>query len=88
MGMILDTNSVVFEKKVYENELEALKSHLNGIKSGLNVDLTACVDLHGSIIQLLLSYKAVHDCTFAFNDESSTFKLAIEGFRNVENNCH
>jgi hypothetical protein len=88
MGMILDASKVTFEKKVYENELENLKKHLNGVTEKLTVDMSACDDLHGSIVQFLLAHKARYDSDYIFNDKSSTFKMALQGFRNVENNCN
>ena len=88
MGMILDTSKVTFEKKVYENELENLKQHLNGVTEKLTVDMSSCDDLHGAIIQLLLAHKARYDSNYIFSDKNSTFKMALQGFRSVENNCY
>lgn len=87
MAMTLNDNSVVFEGKVYENELETLKAHCDTHKK-LTVDMSACDDMHGGIIQLLLSHHAIHESEFVFNDKNTTFKMAIEGFRHVENDCN
>ena len=88
MGMTLNDETVVFEGKVYENELLALKEHLMQLKKKITVDMSNCNDMHGGIIQLLAAYKSVHESEFIFNDKDSTFKMALQGFRNVENNCN
>ena len=88
MGMTLNDETVVFEKKVYENELVALKDYLSALNKKVTVDMTQCDDMHGGIIQLLLAYKSVHGSEFIFSDKDSTFKMALSGFRNVENNCN
>lgn len=88
MSMTLNGETVIFEKKVYENELLALKEHLSSLKKKVTIDMTQCDDLHGGIIQLLLAYKSVHESEFLFNDKDSTFKMALQGFRSVENNCN
>ena len=88
MGMTLNDETVVFEGKVYENELLALKEHLTQLKKKVTVDMKNCDDMHGGIIQLLVAYKSVHESEFLFNDKDSTFKMALQGFRNVENNCN
>jgi hypothetical protein len=87
MAMILSDDKVVFEKKVYENELEDLKKHLASHQK-LSIDMSACDDMHGAIIQLILVHHAMFESDFIFNDKQSTFKMAIEGFRNVENDCN
>ena len=88
MGMTLNDETVVFEGKVYENELLALKEHLTQLKKKVTVDMSSCNDMHGGIIQLLAAYKSVYESEFIFNDKDSTFKMALQGFRNVENNCN
>ncbi len=87
MAMTLTDDKVVFEKKVYENELVALKEHLAQHQK-LTIDMSACDDMHGAIVQLLLAHHAVFTSEFIFSDKNSTFKMAIEGFRNVENDCN
>ena len=88
MGMTLNGDTVVFEGKVYEDELLPLKAHLAELKKRVTVDMTKCDDMHGGIIQLLVAYKSVHESEFIFNEKNSTFKMALQGFRNVENNCN
>lgn len=88
MGMTLNDETVVFEKKVYEDVLLPLKEHLSSLQKKVTVDMQNCDDMHGGVIQLLLAYKAVHESEFLFNDKDSTFKMALLGFRNVENNCN
>lgn len=88
MGMILEKTKVTFEKKIYEDELESLKKHLDSVKEKLTVDMSACDDLHGSIIQLLLAHSARYESEYIFSEKNSTFKMALEGFRSVENNCY
>ena len=87
MAMILSDDKVVFEGKVYENELEDLKKHCDAHKK-LTIDMSACEDMHGGIIQLLLAHHAINESKFVFNDKNTTFKMAIEGFRHVENDCN
>jgi len=87
MAMTLSDDKVIFEKKVYENELEALKKHL-AEHHKLTIDASACDDMHGAIIQLILAHHSVYESEFIFNEKNSTFKMAIEGFRNVENDCN
>lgn len=88
MGMTLNGDTVVFEGKVYENELVGLKEHLIQLKKKVTVDMKGCEDMHGGIIQLLAAYKSIHESEYLFNDKNSTFKMALQGFRNVENNCN
>ncbi len=88
MAIIYEDDKIRFEKRVYENELEDLKKHLDGLKKAITVDLTACDDLHGSVVQLLLAYKTLYSCQFEFSEQPSTYKMALEGFRSVENDCN
>jgi len=88
MGMTLNGDTVVFEGKVYEDELVPLKTHLTGLKKKVTIDMKQCDDMHGGIIQLLVAYKSVYESEFVFDEKNSTFKMALQGFRNVENNCN
>jgi len=88
MGMTLNDETVVFEGKVYENELVPLNEHLSKLKKKITIDMSQCDDMHGGVIQLLLAYKSQYESEFVFNDKDSTFKMALQGFRNVENNCN
>ncbi len=83
-----DQNRIVCQDRVYENELEPLKKYLDSKKEALEVDLSACKDMHGAVIQLLLAYQVQYGCEFILPEVNLPFKMAIEGFSSIENDCH
>jgi len=88
MGIEYKEDTIVFQKRVYENELEGLKKALDALKKPITADFTACDDLHGAVVQLLLAYKTTYGCEFLFTDNKSSYKMALEGFRTIENDCN
>lgn len=83
-----ENNRIVFKECVYESELEPLKAYMDQKKSALDIDLKACKDIHGAVIQLILAYKVQYSCTFEFSEDASPFKMALQGFSSIENDCH
>ena len=88
MAIEYKDKTVLVTGKVFEKELLGLKEFMDSHKNPLTIDLSSCDDLHGSLVQLLLAFKAVHGCEFIYSDKVSTYKKALEGFRTVEDDCN
>ncbi len=81
MAIKYDGNLALFEGNVFDDELSELKIFLQkNSHSGVTIDLKDCNDMHTALIQLLLSFKTLHECQFIFGDKSKPYAIAIDGF--------
>lgn len=88
MGVVFEDKKIVLEGKVYENELESISKYFSENKAKVEINLEKCVDMHGAIVQLLLAYKSKFGLSIQFSDNESTYKMALEGFRTIEDDCN
>ena len=80
MAIEYSDNLALFEGNVFENELSELRIFLQkNSHSGVRIDLKNCNDMHTAIIQLLLSFKTLHECQFVFGDKNKSYAKAIDG---------
>ena len=81
MAIQYDENLALFEGNIFEDELSNLRIFLQRYShSGVSIDLKNCNDMHTAVIQLLLSFKTLHECHFIFGDKSKSYAMAIDGF--------
>ena len=81
MAIEYNENLALFEGNVFEDELPNLRVFLQKYShSSVSIDLKNCNDMHTAVIQLLLSFKALHECYFIFGDKSKPYAMAIDGF--------
>ncbi len=81
MAIEYNGNVAIFEGNVFEDELSDLRVFLQkNSHSGVSIDLKNCNDMHTAIIQILLSFKTLHECQFIFGDKSKPYAIAIDGF--------
>lgn len=88
MAVECKENNIVLSGSIFENELLPIRTFLDTNKADIKVNCSACKDMHGAVIQLLLAHKAIHGCDFIFSDEKFLYQQVIEGFRTVEDDCN
>lgn len=88
MAIDYKDSTIALSGSIFENELVAINEYLKENNSNIVFDCTACKDIHGSVIQLIVSFKAIHGCGFIFSDTPTVYQKAIEGFRSVEDDCN
>ena len=81
MVMTLNGKSVIFESVVYEDQVVALRDYLTEIApENLEFDFNKCDDIHMAVLQQILAYKKVYNCSYSFSDSVKTYQKILEGF--------
>jgi len=87
MAITSKGQSVILKAVIYEDEvLELRKILMQSAPEALSFDFKDCDDVHLAVIQQILAYKKMYECSYDFGDEIKTYQKVIEGFD--ENNCN
>lgn len=88
MSIAYDENRVVLESVIYEDEVVTLRDYLQQkAPDNLTFDFTTCDDVHLAVLQLILAYKKIYNCTYELGDEKIYHKV-LQGFDISEDNCN
>ena len=88
MAILMDNNTVIFSGVIYEDEIVALRDHLQmASPSVITVDFTACDDIHLGALQLILGYKKLYGANFLYGYEIKMYQKVCEGFETTEAHC-
>jgi len=88
MATAMDNNTVIFSGVIYEDEIVALRDHLQmASPSVITVDFTACDDIHLGALQLILGYKKLYGANFLYGYEIKMYQKVCEGFETTEAHC-
>jgi len=86
MAITSKGQSVILQAVIYEDEVPALRKILmESAPEALNFDFNDCDDVHLAVIQQILAYQKMYECSYTFADEVKTYQKVIEGFD--ENEC-
>lgn len=85
MAVLYEGNTVRFEGVIYEDEIPVLRDYLQEIAPQVMVfDFAVCDDLHLGVLQVVLAYKKLYECTYIFGTESKIYQKVCEGFDTSE----
>lgn len=90
MGIIYDEKKATFEAVVYEDEIVGLRDFLQQqAPEALKFDFSGCDDVHLGVLQLVMAYQKVYNCTFDFgNNNTKIYTKVLKGFDTSENHCY
>lgn len=84
MGVEFHENKIVLEGMVGEDQVTAIRDHLNGMApQAIEADFSNCNDIHMAALQQFLAYQTLHEVTYFFGDNAPFYKKAIDGFRHL-----
>jgi len=89
MAMTIDDANVVFEGVIYEDEVVALRDHLQSkAPDAMSFSFEQCQDVHTAVVQQILAYKMIYTAQFSFSDENSMYKKLLLGFETDTDRCY
>ena len=66
---------------IYEDEVLSLRKKLIKLApEELVFNMNDCDDIHLAVIQQMLAYKKLYNCTYIFGDKMTNYQKIIEGF--------
>ena len=81
MAITSEANIITLEAVIYEDQVLVLRKKLiDLVPEGIEFNLSDCDDVHLAVIQQMLAYKKMYNCTFRFSDEVKNYQKVIEGF--------
>lgn len=84
----MENNTVTFSGVVYEDEIVPLRDYLQMVSPAqVDVDFTACDDIHLGVLQLILGYKKLYGTSFLFGNSIKLYQKVCEGFETTETHC-
>jgi len=85
MAITSKGNKITLKAVIYEDQVLVLRKKLMKLApEELEFNMSDCDDIHLAVIQQMLAYKKMYNCTFVFSDTMKNYQKIIEGF-NVEN---
>ena len=85
MAVTSKGNTIILKAVLYEDQVPVLRKKLiKRAPEELEFDLSDCDDVHLAVIQQMLAYKKMYNCTFTFSDKMRNYQKMIEGF-SIEN---
>lgn len=90
MGEIIyQEDEIIFEGIINENEVSKMREHLNLIApKKVTFDFNKCKDIHTTILQIIVAYKALYEAEFIFSGSMSTYQKMLQGFYLSDNNIN
>jgi len=81
MAVTSKGNVITLKAVIYEDQVPVLRKKLIKLApEGLEFNLSDCDDVHLAVIQQMLAYKKMYNCTFSFSDKMKSYQKIIEGF--------
>ncbi len=89
MAITYDNKTAKFASVIYEDDVVGLRDFLQA-NAGEEVkfDFKECDDVHLAVLQLVMAYKKIYDCSYEFGEEKKLFAKVLEGFDISENHCN
>ena len=88
MGMTIEENRVKFNAVIYEDEVVPLRDYLQAtVPDPVVFDFQECQDLHLAVLQEIMAYKKLYQCTYVYGDTVKIYQKLLEGFDPVEDHC-
>lgn len=89
MAIEYDGNNVKFEGIINEEEAPGIRDHFQKVApEQIQIDMTACIDVHTAVLQVLVAYQLQYGCDFKFGENMSAYQKALEGCVICEDNSH
>ena len=86
MAITSKGNTITLKAVIYEDQVIVLRKKLIKLApEDLEFNMGDCDDVHLAVIQQMLAYKKMYNCTFKFSDTVKNYQKIIEGFDNQ--NC-
>ena len=87
MAITSKGNKITLKAVIYEDQVITLRKKLIKLApENLEFCMEDCDDVHLVIVQQMLAYKKMYNCTFTFSDDVKNYQKIIEGFD--ESNCN
>ncbi|MDF1881115.1 hypothetical protein JHD50_07325 [Sulfurimonas sp. MAG313] len=81
MAVTSKANKITLKAVIYEDQVPTIRKKLIKLApEELEFNLTDCDDVHLAVIQQMLAYKKMYNCTFKFSDTITNYQKIIEGF--------
>ena len=81
MAITSEGTNISLQAVIYEDEvLELRKKLMELAPEELSFDMSDCDDIHLAIIQQILAYKKLYNCTYIFSEKMTNYQKIIEGF--------
>ncbi len=88
MSILYEENCATFTSIIYEDEVVSLREFLqNNAPNKVKFDFAWCEDIHFAILQLIMAYKKIYDCSYEFGDEERIYEKVLRGFDLKEEHC-
>ncbi len=88
MGMMIEDKVVAFSGVIYEDVVVPLRDFMQeSVPDPVTFDLTECQDLHLAVLQEILAYQKLYECSYRFGGERRVYQQLIDGFDGVEDHC-
>ena len=82
MAITSKANKITLKAVIYEDQVLVLRKKLMKLApEELEFNMSDCDDIHLAVIQQMLAYKKMYNCTFIFSDTIKNYQKIIEGFR-------
>ena len=81
MAITSKANKITLKAVIYEDQVLVLRKKLMKLApEELEFNMSDCDDIHLAVIQQMLAYKKMYNCTFIFDDTVKNYQKIIEGF--------
>ena len=81
MAITSKGQTVILKAVIYEDEVLALRKILmESAPETLSFDFTDCDDVHLAVMQQILAYKKMYECSYIFGTDVKTYQQVLEGF--------
>ena len=81
MAITSEGTNISLQAVIYEDEvLELRKKLMELAPEELSFDMSDCDDIHLAVIQQILAYKKLYNCTYIFSEKMTNYQKIIEGF--------
>ena len=81
MSITSKGNKITLKAVIYEDQVIVLRKKLIKLApENLEFIMNDCDDVHLAVIQQMLAYKKMYNCTFTFPDTVKNYQKIIEGF--------
>ncbi|PHR55584.1 MAG: hypothetical protein COA44_10065 [Arcobacter sp.] len=81
MAITSKGNKIILKAVIYEDQVLVLRKKLIKLApEDLEFNMSDCDDVHLAVLQQMLAYKKMYNCTFKFSDSIKNYQKIIEGF--------
>lgn len=81
MAITSKGNKITLKAVIYEDQVLVLRKKLIKLApEDLEFNMSDCDDIHLAVIQQMLAYKKMYNCSFVFSDTMKNYQKVIEGF--------